>query len=468
MPDPEGELSSTSDVTSRKRPQRVDSHHALPSERFAFDVHFTVLRNAVLRSSFGQKALSTDVIEEGTRAQAASLNVAFFVETGLMQKENRMYTPTAACVRFVKLLGIDEEKAKEALRGIIGPAWFTQVVSQYLQFYSAADDIQLMKELALSAEVSDFAAKERSFRILLDYLAWSGITIREGTRISLLSAPVEPLYSDAAIGTAIPVIPAARSEIAHPANGRETGDEFPLPVNGYETLRKILRAFYRVGRGTGTLALKEVASSTGINYTTISGNSKFFTAIGILRKEGSGFALTPKGGELGLAIDYEDQPAESAAWAVLLAEVPFIQRLLTRLDFARNPTVDDLAREISKAAKIPADKNPVGAAALADLLSISRLVQENGDGRVAPAVRTQFGSASLPQESASVVSKAEGGSDGGRLPEYRGTSQSALLVNLNVTLSLTPDLSEEQANRLLDYIKRLKAVVDGADERRGG
>lgn len=164
---------------SKRRPaQRVDAQHPLPSDRFSFAKHFPLLQNAVMRSNFGARPIDSEAMEEGVGKQAGQLNAAFFVSIGLMEKISRQYLPKEACVKFSKLLTIDEDRARGILRPVIEATWFAEAVRNCLSIKQTAGEETLMRELAIACEVSNFQAKESSFRILLHYLEWTGILKR--------------------------------------------------------------------------------------------------------------------------------------------------------------------------------------------------------------------------------------------------------------------------------------------------
>lgn len=221
--------SPAADPAKKKLVTRVHATQVLPSERFPFEAHLAVLTNAVVRSKFGQEAVDTEQMEDGYKIQSAMLNVNFLVDVGFLAKDKRKYLPTPECVKFVKMLKLDEPRAKAALRDIIRTKWFTEAALNYLSLHVTAGEDVIVKELALASEVSDPELKARSLRILVDYLAWSGVIVRDNGQVSvspdlgatpdsrMLEAPVSASMTSGSPLTARTAPPAATPPATPPA-----------------------------------------------------------------------------------------------------------------------------------------------------------------------------------------------------------------------------------------------------------
>lgn len=252
--------------------------------------------------------------------------------------------------------------------------------------------------------------------------------------------------------------------------------EFGFPESGYDTLTKMIRAFYRVGRGTATLSPSDVARAAGIDRTQISRNNKFFISIGILRKEGNTFSLTPKGGELGLALDYEDQGDVAKVWRDLILKNEFLSKILFQIELRGGVKRDDLASQITKSAKLPpTNKFLLGANALGEIILRSSLVGES-DGVVNVndlyhQLRQSGEAASGDESSAAVPSSLpsqaprvssvprSANSDFGSFAE--APARHGLVVNLNVEVVLSPEMSDDDAGRMASHLRQiLRAATD--------
>jgi len=189
---------------------RTHSKYPLPSERHAFDVHFEVLRQFVVRSRNGQEAVGADSVEGGSvPAQAASLNVRFLTTVGLLRfVEKGRYVPTEAAVRFVTARSVSDEKARPILRPLIEPTWFGDLAARVLQTRPSITEDEFVGELALDAQ-TDKVKKEPALRILVEYLVFSGVLVRDDQRnLSLVRAPdatVRPVAVEPS-GLVIPVL----------------------------------------------------------------------------------------------------------------------------------------------------------------------------------------------------------------------------------------------------------------------
>ena len=185
-PSPGGE------AAKRRAPQRVHAQHELPSDRFVFSKHFPVLLNAAARSGFGAKPIDSEAMGEGVSKQAGQLNAAFFCDIGLMEKKGRQYLPLEPTNKFAKLYTIDQDRARDVLRPVIAATWFAEAARNVLSIKQSVSEDALMRELAIACEVSNFAAKESSFRVLLGYLEWTGIIKRGEDGMYALTPSASP------------------------------------------------------------------------------------------------------------------------------------------------------------------------------------------------------------------------------------------------------------------------------------
>lgn len=188
-------------AAKKKNIVRVHAVRSLPSERYPFEAHFPALKNAVSRSKFGEVAIDSEAIEDGLKKQSAVLNMNFFVDTGFLIKDKRKYLPSPEMIKFVKLLNIDEVKARAHLRTMIENAWFVETIRNHLLLTPQSTEDALIKELALAAEVSDPVMKERALRNLVDYTAWIGVIQRDNGVVTLAAdaqSPAEAYYGASA------------------------------------------------------------------------------------------------------------------------------------------------------------------------------------------------------------------------------------------------------------------------------
>jgi len=182
---------TTADTKQAKRTiARVPPKRPPPSERFGFDVHLTVLTQFVLRTRGGAGFVDTEAIEsiEGVKSQSASLNANFWVDIGLLTKEKRQYKPTEPCVETVRFLRVDENRAKATLRPVIANSWFGRVAQDFLNIAAKCSEDQLVTEFAAEAGVFDIKEKARGLRVMVEYLAYADLIVREEGEIRLNEA----------------------------------------------------------------------------------------------------------------------------------------------------------------------------------------------------------------------------------------------------------------------------------------
>jgi hypothetical protein len=178
------------------RKSKAPSKYDLPSERFGMNTHFAVLRRMMAATGNGAEAVPAPNAEgNGVPIQAASLNAAFLTDVGLLASPMRgMYKPTPAAVKLMAMKSISDDRARPVLRELIGESWFAVAAKAGLGAKPQMTEKELLGDIA-SYAATDFEKKGKAIGVLLEYLLYAGIVVRneDGTySAGNGSAPASP------------------------------------------------------------------------------------------------------------------------------------------------------------------------------------------------------------------------------------------------------------------------------------
>jgi hypothetical protein len=182
----EEQLREANEKRGRKAKPRTYSRYVLPSDRHTFRVHFEVMRRFVTLSRNGAEAVRASRVEgEGVPIQAASMNVRFLRDIGLLTVRGRgQYVPTPEAIRFVNALSVGQNRAAPILRALVAPTWFAELAESLFATRPVMSEDDFISELALAAE-TDKSVKEPALRVILEYLVYTGIVERDEKGLSL-------------------------------------------------------------------------------------------------------------------------------------------------------------------------------------------------------------------------------------------------------------------------------------------
>ncbi len=167
-----------------KKKARVYSRYVLPSNRHNFQVQFDILKRIASQGRSGGIAAS-QVEGEGIPAQAASMNVRFMRDIGLINASDRgLYVPTQETVQFVNAKSVSEDKAKPILAAVITKTWFAELAISVFSGEPIMSEDRFLGELAIAAQ-TDKIKEQLALRTLLEYLVYTGIIVRDERGLSL-------------------------------------------------------------------------------------------------------------------------------------------------------------------------------------------------------------------------------------------------------------------------------------------
>ncbi len=195
---------------TRTTRSRVHTRYILPSDRHSFEVHFDILRRFVSHSHNGTEPISASRVEgQGIPVQAASMNVRFMRDIGLLEMRGRgQYVPTQESIRFVTALSVGRDRATPILRGLLSSMWFTELAQSLFAARPVISEDEFLGELAL-ASVTDMQAKGPALQVILEYLVYAGIIERDDKGLSLASGMPEGPRVSAPMPSAAAELPAS-------------------------------------------------------------------------------------------------------------------------------------------------------------------------------------------------------------------------------------------------------------------
>ncbi len=157
------------------RKPRITGVHDLPSDRYVYEVHGKVLGKLNMMSSGGKQSVkAAEVVGPDVPAQACVLNVKFWVENGFLTAKDNAYTPTQGMINYVLARAASPDKARTALRDLIGGSWFADVARNSLAAKPVMPRKELEGDLSMAVKVP-YDHKPTSMSIMVSYLEEAGI-----------------------------------------------------------------------------------------------------------------------------------------------------------------------------------------------------------------------------------------------------------------------------------------------------
>ncbi len=195
---------------------RTYTRYVLPSNRHPFPVHFDVLRQFVTVTRGGAEGVKAEQVEgQRVPVQAASMNVRFLREIGLLTPTERgRYAPTQDAKRFVNARSVSDDRARPILNALVSSMWFSDVARSAFGSQPIMTEDQFLGELALAAQ-TDREREDTALRVILDYLVYAGIVVRDERGLSLGSTSGQPAGSPSSETTVS--APEAKTALAAPA-----------------------------------------------------------------------------------------------------------------------------------------------------------------------------------------------------------------------------------------------------------
>jgi hypothetical protein len=236
-----------------------------------------------------------------------------------------------------------------------------------------------------------------------------------------------------------------------------TEEVFRLPLSSYDELRKLIEAYTRVGGEQ--VSPQQVAGLAGVHRTIVSRNNAFLVSAGIV-SGGKRKAPTDTGRQLGIALSYGEDQGIRQAWARVVENTPFLQRVLDAVRIRRGMDAEALATHIAVTAGEPRRRDVLtGSRAIVEILVRAGALEEDDNtyrvrGDVVEAV-TETREPARP-EAPLVYS---------RTAAEMANAPTALSVRVNLNIAVSPEDLPTLAAKIKGLVKELSERA--ADEGQG-
>lgn len=154
----------------------------LPTDRITFSRQLDILRAWAAASGPLGKPVTNNDVADIVKMQASTVSMAnaFFSSIALLTKTEAGYIPSQEVLAFLRNYEWSPETAAQKLAPAISKAWFAQELLNKLAFGPLTED-ECIQDLAdASAAGPDYRGQ---LRLLLEYLAASGLIQRDGNQV---------------------------------------------------------------------------------------------------------------------------------------------------------------------------------------------------------------------------------------------------------------------------------------------
>jgi hypothetical protein len=186
------EPKSTTDGPERKARERVYSQYPLPSDRAAFEVHFEIVRRFATLGRNGEGIEASRVEGDPVPSQAGQMNARYLRSIGFLTvKERARYVPTPEAIRFVSARSVSDQAAAPILAEMLRKTWIGEVAQAVLSAKPGMPEEEFLGELALAAQ-TDKSKRQNALEVVLHYLLYAGIVLRDEQGRLSLAGPASP------------------------------------------------------------------------------------------------------------------------------------------------------------------------------------------------------------------------------------------------------------------------------------
>ncbi|GMV24390.1 MAG: hypothetical protein AMXMBFR58_04210 [Phycisphaerae bacterium] len=167
-------------------PKRPRAAKVLPTDRIRFEKQLDVLRAYASASGIEGKAVSNSDVAGIVQLTESTVSLGnnFWSDIGLLIRADGGYVPAPEVQAFQKAAEFGSEPAVAALK--LGPllsrSWFYTRLRPKISFRTLTEDEAILE---LAEEAGAQLSHKPQLRVLLDYLAWSGLIVRDNNAIKL-------------------------------------------------------------------------------------------------------------------------------------------------------------------------------------------------------------------------------------------------------------------------------------------
>lgn len=151
-------------------------------------------------------------------------------------------------------------------------------------------------------------------------------------------------------------------------------EEFRLPGTSYDLLVKIIKAYRHQNEPARPDAIADVV---GVDKAQVSRNHKFLVSVGVL-EGGNLKRITPIGNDLGRALEYEHPSEIQRLWRQIIADHPFVEKILTAVRIRGGMERSNLESHIAyTAGQVKNRRTLTGAGTVVEILFAADLVRDS-------------------------------------------------------------------------------------------
>jgi hypothetical protein len=166
-------------AASSKGPRPVKP---LPTNRIKFEKQLDLLRAFVAASGPSGKVVTNKDVAEIVKMADTTISLAnsFFVDSGLIQRADNGFLPSAEVVSFVRMHEWNPETAAHKLAPLFTRAWFGEAIMPRVSFRP----LEKNEATTLLAEACKASPEYRpQLETLLDYMAAAGMIVIDGNTL---------------------------------------------------------------------------------------------------------------------------------------------------------------------------------------------------------------------------------------------------------------------------------------------
>jgi len=170
----------------KRRPNR-----AVPTERISFPKQLDLLRAYAAISGLDRRAVSLAEVARvvNMTASTASLANAFFVDVGLLEKQESGFVPSTAAIEYHQAHEWEGETAAQKLAPTLADSWAWDAVEGSLA-YAPQSENEIVRLLAAATSASKHY--EPQLRSIVTYFEAAGLVVRDGNTLRLARRETDP------------------------------------------------------------------------------------------------------------------------------------------------------------------------------------------------------------------------------------------------------------------------------------
>lgn len=161
-----------------------DPIKALPTDRLTHTKQVEALKAWAIRGANGRPVTNSEIADlTKFNASTIAYNNAFFGECQLITKGGNGHTASPELIEYGRAVGFDDEKAGHKLANLFRKTWFGELIMPKV-LYRPITEKEAITDLGIACRANKQKHEVR-LRLLLDYLQFAGLVIRDGGMVSV-------------------------------------------------------------------------------------------------------------------------------------------------------------------------------------------------------------------------------------------------------------------------------------------